>query len=274
MLINGTAQDWKEISDFIKDIAKKNNCFMLRFSPLFIENESLTKFYKNNGFVKAPIHNVDAMISQQMDLSKTLEELRREMNKTRRNLLNRLLEDGDVSVKILTNQEVFDDFAKFHDETVKFKDYVDKPTRLLMEELKEQQKEGMCYMVTAYYKGKPFSIWQNTIYGKNMHLYQAGASTDFRLNNLMVTTLLFWRSLELGKELGLDTYDLFGGVVPDSFENKKHPWRGVSEFKRSLGGKKVTYMHSRDYPVNKIKYWVYYIYSIIRTNLKGHTVKW
>ena len=82
-----------------------------------------------------------------MDLSKTLEELRREMNKTRRNLLNRLLENKDITVKILTGKEVFDDFARFHDETVKFKGYVDKPTKLLMKELEEQQSRGMCYMM-------------------------------------------------------------------------------------------------------------------------------
>jgi len=274
MLLDGTKEEWREVTDFLKKLAKENSCFMLRFSPLLTEKELLVEFYKENGFIKAPIHNVDALISQQMDLSKTLEELRREMNKTRRNLLNRLLENKEVTVKILTSTEVFDDFARFHDETVKFKGYVDKPTKLLMKELEEQQRRGMCYMVTAYYEGKPFSIWQNTVYGENMHLYQAGASTDFRLNNLMVTTLLFWKSLELGKELGLKTYDLFGGVVPNSFENKKHPWRGVSEFKRSLGGTKVTYMHSRDYPLNKVKYYLYHVYSTIRTKMKGHTTDW
>lgn len=274
MLLNGTDNQWQEVFDLFYRLAKQNSCFMFRFSPLVVEDEVLNSFYTKNHFIEAPTHNVDALISQQMDLRKSLEELRREMNKTRRNLLNRLLENRDVTIKISNDQEVFDDFARFHDETVEFKGYVDKSTKLLMEELKEQQRRGMCYMVTAYYKGKPFSIWQNTVYGKHMHLYQAGASTDFRLNNLMVTTLLFWKSLELAKELDLEKYDLFGGVVPNSFENKKHPWRGVSEFKRSLGGTKVTYMHSRDYPMNKVKYYIYYLYSTIRTKIKGHTTNW
>jgi len=274
LLIDASEDDWSQVMIFCKELAKKNNCFMFRFSPLLLENEILNDFYKRNGFLVAPIHNVDALISQQVDLTKSIEELKRDMNKTRRNLLNRLLENPEISVKITKGKEIFDDFARYHDETVKFKGYVDKPTKYLIHELETQQEKGMCYMVSAYYEGKPFSIWQNTVYGEHMHLYQAGASTDSRLNNLMVTTLLYWKSVELGKELGLKNYDLFGGVVPNSFENKKHPWRGVSEFKRSLGGQKVTYMHSRDYPMKKSVYYLYYIYSTIRTRLKGHTTKW
>lgn len=274
ILNNGTTGEWREVMSFCKDLAKENNCFMFRFSPLFEDDEILKDFYKNNGFVLAPIHNVDALISQHIDLRKSEEELNREMNKTRRNLLRRSLEDDSIEIKIVDSDEFFDDFARFHDETVKFKGYVDKPTNLLMEELKVQQKRGMCYMVVALHNGKPFSIWQNSVYGKHMHLYQAGASTKFRKDNFMVTTLLFWKSVLLGKELGLELYDLFGGVVPKEYENKKHPWRGVGEFKRSLGGSKTTYMHSMDFPLCKMKYWVYYIYSTIRTRIKGHTTKW
>lgn len=274
LLLDASVDDWLEVMEYCKKIAKENKCFMFRFSPLYERNENLSAFYKKTGFISAPIHNVDALISQHIDLRKSEEEINREMNKTRRNLLRRSLEDDTIEVKIVDTDEYFEDFARFHDETVKFKGYVDKPTNLLMKELEEQQSRGMCYMVVALYKGKPFSIWQNSVYGKHMHLYQAGASTKFRKDNFMVTTLLFWKSVLLGKKLGLELYDLFGGVVPNEYENKKHPWRGVSEFKRSLGGVKTTYMHSMDYPLCKIKYFVYYLYSTFRTRIKGHTTKW
>ena len=34
MLLNGTKEEWLEVTDFLKNLAKENNCFMLRFSPL------------------------------------------------------------------------------------------------------------------------------------------------------------------------------------------------------------------------------------------------
>ena len=275
MLINdGDDEIWKEITKFCKNLAKENNCFMFRFSPLYIENEDLLNFYKKEGFVEAPIHNVDSLISQHMDLTKEMEELKSDLSPSRRNMLNKLTRMEEVEVKIFNDDSQFDVFKKLHDQTVALKGYTDKSTELLLAELKKQVEYGMCYLVIGYFNGEPISVWQNTVYGKNMHLYQACSSTEFRQKNMIITPILYWKSVELGKELGCSTYDLFGGVTPKGWENKKHPWSGVGEFKRSLGGEKITFLHSRDYPVNKLQYWIYYIYSLIRTTLKGYTVKW
>jgi len=56
---------------FCKGIAEENNCFMLRFAPLYEENKNFREFLlSKNSFKLAPIHNVDALISQQIDLTK------------------------------------------------------------------------------------------------------------------------------------------------------------------------------------------------------------
>lgn len=274
MLLSDKSEYWEEIYSFVRELASKNKCFMFRFSPLYQENSTVENFYNSKGFIEAPTHNVDALISQKIDLTKDMEQLMRDMSKTRRNLLRRLLEDKEIEVKVIKDDSLFDTFAKFHEETVNLKGYQDKPTKLLVEELREQVSKGMCYMVVGYFNNEPISIWQLTVYGKNAHLYQACSSTEFREKNMIMTTLLYWRSVELAKSLGCVTFDLFGGVVPKEYENKKHPWRGVGEFKRSLGGEKITYMHSMDYPLERIKYYVYYLYSTIRTRMKGHTTKW
>ncbi len=274
ILLESRVEYWDEIFDFCKNISKENKCFLLRFSPLVENDEELLKFYSLNKFVEAPIHNVDALISQHIDLSKDIEELRKDMNKTKRNLLNRSLSDGDISVKVFSDDSQFEVFKDFHEQTTKLKGYTDKPINLLLSELSEQISKEMCYMIVGYYTGKPIGIWQCTVYGKNMHLYQAGTDTEFRNKNINISYLLFWEALKLGKELGCETLDLFGGVVPVGYEEKKHPWRGVNDFKQSLGGTKVTYMHSRDYAMNKLKYFVYYLYSWFRTTIKGYTIKW
>jgi len=273
-LLENKTECWKEIFEFCKAIAKKNSCFMLRFAPLYLESENLLQFYENNSFKAAPIHNVDALVSQYIDLEKDLEELRRDMSKTKRNLLNRLLKDDDVRVEIFNDTSQFDLFKALHEQTVELKGYTAKSTNLLLKELEHQVKKGMCYMAVGYYKEKPIGVWQCTVYGKNMHLYQAATDTEFRDKNINITYILFWECLKLGKKLGCKTFDLFGGVVPEGYEDGNHPWSGIGAFKESLGGKKMTYMHSRDYALNSIKYQVYYYYSWIRTSLKGYTIKW
>jgi len=274
LLDDGTKEVWSETTDFCKDLSKKNNCFMFRFSPLYIENNVLMDLYQNKHFVEAPIHNVDSLISQHIDLRKEFEALKSDLSPSRRNMLNKLSKMPEIEVKIFNDDSQFDVFEKLHEQTVALKGYTDKSTKLLLAELRKQVEYGMCYMVIGYYNGEPISVWQNTVFGRNMHLYQACSSTEFREKNMIITPILYWKSVELGKELGCSTYDLFGGVTPKGWEEKKHPWSGVGEFKRSLGGEKITYLHSRDYPIKTLKYWIYYIYSALRTRLKGYTIKW
>jgi hypothetical protein len=274
LLLESKEQYWEEILEFCKTIAKENSCFMLRFAPLYLEDGSLLSFYNTHSFKPAPIHNVDALISQHIDLQKDMETLRRDMSKTKRNLLNRLFDNEDVTVKIFNDTSQFDVFKNLHQQTVELKGYTEKSVSLLLKELEHQVKKGMCYMLVGYYKDKPIGVWQCTVYGKNMHLYQAATDTKFREKNINITYLLFWESVKLGKKLGCKTFDLFGGVVPEGCEDRKHPWAGIGAFKESLGGKKVTYMHSRDYPMKRLKYTAYYYYSWLRTSLKGYTIKW
>lgn len=267
-------EDLEEIKEFCKNLAKEKNCFMIRFAPLCLENDVLNKFYKKNSFIKAPIHNVDALISQHMDLTKSIDDLKHDMSSSRKNRLNKLLRDESIEVRIFDDKSQFGVFESFHDETVRLKGYVDKPIKLLMSELSIQVEKNMCYMIVGYSEGIPISIWQCSVFGKNMHLYQACSSTEYREKNMIMTTLLYWKTIEFGKQLGCETFDMFGGVVPNGFENSNHPWKGVGDFKESLGGQKITYMHSRDLPIKKAKYYLYYIYSYIRTTLKGYTIKW
>ena len=70
-----TEEYMENVTNFCKDLAREHGCFMFRFSPLVEENDVLNKFYKSRGFFKAPIHNVDALISQHMDLNKSISHL-------------------------------------------------------------------------------------------------------------------------------------------------------------------------------------------------------
>ena len=265
---------WAEIMSFCKALGRKNGCFMVRLAPLVREDLALQEAYLVEQAVVAPIHNVDALISQYFDMTKSEEELRHDMTDSTRNNINKLSKNPDISVKIFDDNSQFEVFKNFHEQTKKIKGYVDRPAKLLLNELQTQVDSHMCYMIVGYFKDRPISIWQCTVFGKYMHIYQAGSDSEFREKNIRVTYLLFWESVKLAKELGCSVLDLFGGMTPPAYTGSKHPWRGVSSFKESLGGEKVVYLHSRDLPLNQPVYWLYYVYSYIRTTLKGYTIKW
>ena len=263
---------WKEVLIELKKLAKEMGCISVRVSPLEIANESLESVYTEMKAIKSPTHNIDALISQYIDLTKTEEELRHELSDSTRHNINKLEKNPDISVKIVNDDSMFGTFSNFLKQTMNVKGFSGKPMELLLKELKVQADMGMHYMVVGYYKEKPISIWTLTKFGKYGSIYQAGSDTEFREKKIRVTYLLAWESIKLGKELGLEVLDLFGGMVPNGCT--KHPWMGVNNFKISLGGKKVTYMHNMDLPVNMFKYLLLYIYSYLRTILKGYPVNW
>lgn len=265
---------WQEVITFCKRLAADNGCFMVRMSPLYTNNKILEDIYQKNRAVKAPTHNIDALISQYFDMKKGEEELRHDMTDSTRNNINKLTKNPDISVKVFNDDSQFEIFRDFHEQTRKKKGYADKPADMLLEELRVQVNHNMCYMIVGYFKNKPISIWQCTVFGKYMHVYQAGSDTEFREKNIRITYLLFWESVKLAKELNCEILDLFGGMVPVNYRGKNHPWVGVDSFKESLGGKKITYMHTRDIPINQFKYSCYYMYSWVRTTLKGYTIRW
>lgn len=274
LLKESSVELWDEVVSFCKDLAQKNDCFMVRLSPLCEENEELKEVYKANGGINAPIQNIDALISQYFDMSKSEEELRHDMTDSTRNNINKLSKNPDISVRVFDDNSQFETFRNFHEQTKEKKGYVDRPASLLLKELQLQVDNRMCYMIVGYFKDRPISIWQCTVFGKYMHIYQAGSDTEFREKNIRVTYLLFWESVKLAKQLGCQILDLFGGMVPLNYTGKSHPWRGVDAFKESLGGKKIVYMHSRDFAIKKLTYVIYYVYSYIRTTIKGYTIMW
>jgi lipid II:glycine glycyltransferase (peptidoglycan interpeptide bridge formation enzyme) len=257
----------------LKDIAQANNAFFVRASPLITGDEVFDKVYSEFLAKPSPIHPIDALISQYFDMSKSIEDLRHDMSNSTRNNINKLLRNENVSVKIVKDMSAFDIFKDFYQQTKEFKGFRGTTVKSLEKELKLQADNGMLYFLIGYYKEKPIAIWQNTKYGKYMHVYQAGSDIHFREKNIRITYLLFWESVKLCKELDVETLDLFGGMVPEKYEGKDNPWQGVNDFKMSFGGKKVTYMHPRDIPLKQF-YTLYLPYAKFRVKLNGHTVNW
>jgi len=265
---------YRSIFNKLIQIAREKNCFFVRISPLILDDEIYKGVCEDFKCSYAPIHPIDALISQYFDISKSEEDLRRDMSSSTRNNINKLLKNPDISIKIIRDKSAFDVFKDFYTQTKTYKGYRGKSEDSLLKEFEYQMKQNMLYFVVGYYKNKPIAIWQNTKFGKYMHVYQAGSNIDFRQKNIRITYLLFWETVKLCKSLGIEILDLFGGMTPEGYKGKKNPWQGVNDFKTSLGGKKITYIHSMDIPVEMLKYTIFHPYAKVRARIRGHTVNW
>jgi lipid II:glycine glycyltransferase (peptidoglycan interpeptide bridge formation enzyme) len=88
--------------------------------------------------------------------------------------------------------------------------------------------------------------------------YLHGASSRLR-REVMAPYLLHWTIMREAKAHGLGNYD-FWGVAPED-AGPKHPWAGISRFKRGFGGEEVEYPGTFDLPLDR--FW-YTLYSLAR----------
>lgn len=80
------------------------------------------------------------------------------------------------------------------------------------------------------------------VYYKDIATYYFGAS-DHAYRNLMAPYLLQWEAIKDAKMQGYKKYD-FLGIAPPGAD--KHPWAGLSEFKKKFGGREISYRPAFD----------------------------
>ncbi len=98
-----------------------------------------------------------------------------------------------------------------------------------------------------------------TYYDKRATYLFGGSSSKHR--ELMAPYKLHWEIIKDAKTKGCVEYDFFG-IAPDN--NPKHPWAGVTRFKKQFGGRQVDLLGSYDLVFNKTKYQLFKMAEKIR----------
>ena len=98
------------------------------------------------------------------------------------------------------------------------------------------------------------------IFYQDQAIYLFGGSGD-DLRNYMAPYKLQWEMIQEAKNRGCKTYDFFG-IAPDN--NEKHPWAGVTKFKKQFGGFEREILGSYDLIFSPIKYNLFKIAERVR----------
>jgi lipid II:glycine glycyltransferase (peptidoglycan interpeptide bridge formation enzyme) len=81
-----------------------------------------------------------------------------------------------------------------------------------------------------------------------------------------VNYLLQWEAIKEAKKRDKSIYN-FWGIAPDT--KRRHPWQGLSLFKKGFGGRLVEYLHAKDLPLSPL-YFATYCYETLRKWKKGY----
>lgn len=161
----------------------------------------------------------------------------------------RVAQRHGVSVVDDTSSQGVADFLTIYEETAvrqglkaKPPDYFDALVALLM------PTQGVSVLF-AEYGGTRLATALVVYFGRRA-TYFFGGSLE-RDRQVMAPYLLHFDAIRRAKARGCEWYDFWGVAPPDE---PRHPWHGISEFKRKFGGVDVTLVPTADYVYDPAAY--------------------
>jgi lipid II:glycine glycyltransferase (peptidoglycan interpeptide bridge formation enzyme) len=237
---------WNLFLESYKNLGQAENCDFIRISPLISnENKVLKNSFKTQKFQDAAVHLVNPEKTWILDISKDEEILLKEMKKSTRYEVNRREKQG-IEVVTGNDEKNFAIFWDLHMETVKRQKFIPfskKSTRIELDIFGEN-----CLIFNGQTDQKFYSS-AIIIFDNKSAYYHQGASI---YSKKPVSHAVLWSAILEAKKRGCTEFNFWG--VCDANE-KKHPWFGLSKFKRGFGGEERNYIHCQDFPLTT-KYWL------------------
>lgn len=242
-------------------IAIQERCDFIRFCPLTKKSEKNTQVYKGLGFKDAPIH-MHPELSWILDVTKPEQELLKEMRKTTRYLIKKTEKEGVEIIQSVDPNDI-ELFWPIYQATVDRQHFTPFSKQYLRQEFEIFSKDQQAAFFFAKYQGEVTAAAIIIFYNGSAFYHHSGSIHKFEKIN--ASYLLQWRVIQEAKGRQCRLYN-FWGIAP---ENKpKHPWVGLSLFKKGFGGFAEEYIHAQDKPL-RLKYWLNYLIETARRKKRG-----
>lgn len=255
-----------------ENLEKEINALLSAISPIATYEKSI--FLRIDPPLRSPIHIKNFHITRHgfqpehtliLDITKSEDEILKQMKpKGRYNIRlaekkgvkisttdianqTKLSKDIEVFYKILSTTAKRDDF-NVHDEHFYKK---------IVETLIPSHNAEL-YL--AHYENKIIGGIIVTFFNDTATYYYGASSDEHR--EVMANYLLQWHAIKEAKARGMKYYD-FLGIAPESA--KKHPWKGVTEFKKKFGGTEVSYAPPQEFAFKKSLHALYRLYKKLRS---------
>lgn len=186
-----------------------------------------------------------------LELNKSESELLTSMHqKTRYNI--RLAERKGVTVRTTNMINDFETFWRLMRATVKRDKFHSHSRAYYHDMYRRLIQTDFMNMFVAELEGKIIAANMVVFFGDTVTYVHGASSNQYR--NIMAPHLLQWRQVQAAKKEGYKYYD-FWGVAPEGQE--KHHWSGITRFKKSFGGKGISYLGAYDLILDKFWYTLY-----------------
>ena len=238
--------------DRIKKIAEDEKSIFYRMESADENNGDIDP--KNSGYAKA-FEEMQPEHTLLIDLTKSEEDILAQMKqKGRYNI--KVAEKNDIKIGIGT----IEDFFKLYETMAKRQ----KITHRNISYFQTLVDIGSPKDYVRVYTGKSAdgSVLASAIivFYKDTCTYLFGGSSDEQREK-MAPYKLHWEAMKEAKSRGCKYYDMFG-IAPN--DDEKHPWAGVTRFKKQFGGTEFTALGSWDLVISPTKYKLFKLAEKIR----------
>lgn len=258
-------EDKSQLGLFVEEItrlAKVSRCSFVRVRPQLQETEETKALFQKLGFKRAPMH-LHAELTNQLDITRSEEELLLGMRKTTRYEVKKALSEG-IKITTSIDSEAIKSFYDLQLKTAQRQKFVPFPLRFLKEQFEVFSQDDQVLLYKAEKDGHLLANAFVIFYGQEA-VYHYGAST-IEGRNFPGAYLIQWEAIKEAKKRGLKRYN-FWGVAPQ--EATGHRFAGLSIFKRGFGGEDVQYLPAQDLVINKPLYLVNYLIETARRKIRN-----
>lgn len=247
---------WTDLIQYLREKAQSSGAWFIRMSPMIEDLEVHRELLGNFGCRNAPIHAMDGEYSWVLDVTKPEADLLQNMRKTTRYLIKQA-EKMNVSVGKDLDLE---DFLEMYKTTAARQGFI--PHRGIKEEYEILKKEGKIILYTASHQGQLLAGALIVYFGKQAIYHHSGSIPS----KIPAMYLLQWRAICDAKKAGMTTYNFWGIAPPEA---KRHPWKGLTQFKQGFGGEAKAFLHAQDLSTSPL-YTISYTIEMIRKLGKGY----
>ncbi len=245
------------LTDRLVDLAKEKKCVLIRISPLLPPTKQNDELFFQLGYRNAPIHMAHPELGWILDLTATEDKLLAGMRKTTRYSIKKAEKDG-VTVTMSTDSKDVETFWQVYQTTFARQHFTPFSKDYLRAEFETFARDNNAALFFAHYKGD-VTATALIIFDEHSAYYHHAATTQ-KHAGLTDAQLLQWHIIQEAKRRGCSQYN-FWGVVPE--DGKRHPWTGLSIFKRGFGGREEAYVHAKDLVLSP-RYWLTYTIEMTR----------
>ena len=256
-------QVFKKLMHFIIDLARREECDFVRVSPFIDDTNNHQKLFKSNSFRKAPIHML-AETTWLLDITSDEDDLLMNMKKNHRNLIRRCLREEVRVVKVVDDKSL-KRLNDLHDITAQKHNFHRFPREYINNEFNSFVNEGGALIFEAYLPDGTLDASSIIMFAGSMGAYRHSASLNID-RKLPTSYLIQWQAILETKKRGLKVYN-FWGIAPNG-SSKKHPFAGITHFKKGFGGYQKNLLPCQDFPLTS-KYWLTYIIESLRRIRRG-----